>query len=151
MTRGGTHGVRIHHSEVIIGRVGIGNDRPLTVIGDLINTAARPEKLTERLQAKILVSDEVWRRRDAKLLLAAKVRPVRIRGRSGQLGVVALSADGRLLAGASIDGKVWLWEASTGTCLRTLRAERRYERLDITALTGVTEAQRQGPPRARSR
>jgi hypothetical protein len=26
--------------------------------------------------------------------------------------------------------------------LRTLRADRRYERLDITGLTGVTEAQR---------
>jgi hypothetical protein len=27
--------------------------------------------------------------------------------------------------------------------LRTLRGDRRYERLDITGLTGVTEAQRQ--------
>ena len=33
--------------------------------------------------------------------------------------------------------------ASSGTCLRVLRAERRYERLDITALSGVTSAQRQ--------
>ncbi len=27
--------------------------------------------------------------------------------------------------------------------MRTLRGDRRYERLDITGLTGVTEAQRQ--------
>ena len=35
-----------------------------------------------------------------------------------------------------------LWEASTGTCLRILRPERRYERLDITGLTGITAGQR---------
>ena len=33
-------------------------------------------------------------------------------------------------------------KADTGECLRTLRAERRYERLNITGLTGVTEMQR---------
>jgi hypothetical protein len=37
---------------------------------------------------------------------------------------------------------VRLWEAASGACLRTLRSDRRYERLDITGLTGVTEAQR---------
>ena len=30
----------------------------------------------------------------------------------------------------------------TAPALRTLRADRRYERLDITGLTGVNEAQR---------
>jgi len=53
-----------------------------------------------------------------------------------------VSADGELLASGGYDGTVRLWEASTGTCLRTLQAERRYERLDITGLTGVTSAQR---------
>ena len=36
-----------------------------------------------------------------------------------------------------------LWETPGGAQVRTLRAERRYERLDITGLTGITEAQRQ--------
>jgi hypothetical protein len=35
-----------------------------------------------------------------------------------------------------------LWDLKSRACLRTLRAERRYERLDITGLTGVTSAQR---------
>jgi WD40 repeat protein len=64
---------------------------------------------------------------------------------SGHVGVVrgvALSPGGQLVASGGYDGTVRLWETRTGTCLPTLRAERRYERLDITGLTGVTSAQR---------
>ncbi len=55
---------------------------------------------------------------------------------------MALSADGQLLASGGGDGTVQLWETSTGTCLRTLRPERRYERMEITGLRGITEAKR---------
>jgi hypothetical protein len=37
---------------------------------------------------------------------------------------------------------VRLWAPDTGACLRVLRDDRRYERVDITGLTGVTDAQR---------
>jgi hypothetical protein len=47
------------------------------------------------------------------------------------------------VASGGDDGIVRLWDTSSGTLQRTLRAERRYEGLDITGLTGVTEAQRQ--------
>ena len=49
---------------------------------------------------------------------------------------------GQVLASGSIDGSVRLWTVPGGAPLRVLRADRRYERLDITELTGVTEAQR---------
>ncbi len=97
----------------------------------------------------------LWRVADRTPLMA-------IRMRSGPVYAVALSADGRLLAGGSEDGvvRLWetpdgrllasgsfdgtvrLWEASSGAHLHTLRSDRRYERVDVTGLTGVTAAQR---------
>ena len=65
-----------------------------------------------------------------------------LQGHTGAVYGVALSADGGLLASGGFDGTVRLWETSTGTWLRTLRPERRYERLDIAGLTGITDAQR---------
>jgi WD domain, G-beta repeat len=65
-----------------------------------------------------------------------------LQGHAGAVYSVGLSGDGRLLASGSFDGTVKLWEVMSGACLGTLRGDRRYERLDITALTGVTEAQK---------
>jgi WD40 repeat protein len=61
---------------------------------------------------------------------------------TGAVHGVALSADGRLLVSGGFDGLVRVWETHSGTCRHSLRSDRRYERLDITGLTGVTDAQR---------
>ena len=52
-------------------------------------------------------------------------------------------ADGQILASGGREGTVKIWETNSGVCLRTLRPDRRYERVDITGLTGINEAQRQ--------
>jgi WD40 repeat protein len=55
---------------------------------------------------------------------------------------VALSADGQTVASGSLDGTVKLWDTASFSVLRTLRPDRRYERMDITGLTAVTTAQK---------
>jgi WD40 repeat protein/transcriptional regulator with XRE-family HTH domain len=68
--------------------------------------------------------------------------PAILRGHTSMVRDVALSADGQVLASGSFDGSVRVWESGTGACLHELRGARRYERMDITGLTGVTAAQR---------
>jgi WD40 repeat protein len=48
----------------------------------------------------------------------------------------------RVLASGGDDGIVRLWETRSGACLQALRSDRHYQRLDITSLSGVIEAQR---------
>jgi WD40 repeat protein/transcriptional regulator with XRE-family HTH domain len=66
-----------------------------------------------------------------------------LQGHTGVVRGVALSAGGHLIASGGFDETVRLWEASSATCLQVLRNARRYERVDITGLTGITDAQRQ--------
>jgi WD40 repeat protein len=55
---------------------------------------------------------------------------------------VAFSPDGYIVASASFDGTLKLWSSQTGNCLLTLQPDRPYERMNITGVTGLTEAQK---------
>ncbi len=65
-----------------------------------------------------------------------------LRGHSHWITSVAFSPDGKSLASGSYDGGINLWDRQTGVCLQTLRSDRPYERMDITQVKGLTEAQK---------
>jgi len=53
-----------------------------------------------------------------------------------------LSPDGRTLASCGDDGSIDLWGFESGEKVQTLRHDRPYERLDISGVQGLTEAQK---------
>ena len=52
------------------------------------------------------------------------------------------SHDGTKLASCGNDGSIVLWDLRTGEYLRTLRRDRPYERVNISGIRGLTEAQK---------
>ncbi|MEM7132055.1 MAG: hypothetical protein AAF702_37445 [Chloroflexota bacterium] len=47
-----------------------------------------------------------------------------------------------MLASSSEDETIRIWDVHHGACLHTLRADRPYERMNISGVTGITESQR---------
>jgi WD40 repeat protein len=60
----------------------------------------------------------------------------------GTVQALKLSPNGSLLASCGEDGVITLWHLESGEPLHTLRRDRLYERLTITGIRGLTEAQR---------
>ncbi len=68
-----------------------------------------------------------------------------VRVRKAHQGVIQSlkrSLDGSKLASCGNDGAINIWDVESGEHLRTLRRDRPYERLDISGVQGLTEAQK---------
>jgi WD40 repeat protein/DNA replication protein DnaC len=55
---------------------------------------------------------------------------------------VAFNLQGDVLASASEDETIVFWSVNTGNCIRVLRPDRPYESMNITGVTGLTDAQK---------
>ncbi len=56
-------------------------------------------------------------------------------------GQIQYNSQGDYLATADTNGEVKIWDINTGECLKTLRSPKLYEKMNITGIKGLTEAQ----------
>ncbi len=63
-------------------------------------------------------------------------------GHQGTVHALNVSLDGSRLASCGDDGAILLWDLHNGELLQTLRRDRPYERLNISEVRGLTEAQK---------
>ncbi len=61
-------------------------------------------------------------------------------GHTNQVWSVSFSPDGRTLVSGSHDQAIKLWDVETGECLKTLKTDKPYDGMNITGVTGITEA-----------
>jgi len=67
---------------------------------------------------------------------------VRVReAHQGTIHTIKVSSDGIKLASCGDDGAIHIWELERGEHLRMLRRDRPYERLTITGIQGLTQAE----------
>ncbi|MDJ0800114.1 MAG: NACHT domain-containing protein [Calothrix sp. MO_167.B12] len=64
-----------------------------------------------------------------------------LQGHTSWVNSVAFSPQGDILASGSSDGTIKLWDIKTGECLKTLISDRPYERMNITGVKGLNEAE----------
>jgi WD40 repeat protein len=65
-----------------------------------------------------------------------------LKGHQNWVRSVAFTPDGETVISGSQDETIKVWTVETGVCVKTIRALRPYERMNITGVTGLTEAEK---------
>ena len=92
-------GIGLHYGSVVLGDIGGAERFEFAVGGDTVNVASRLERLTRRLDCRLVVGDTLIRQLQAEggapELVAGHIHlePQRLRGRGGRTGVWVLKEE----------------------------------------------------------